>query len=404
MKYKLEGREARLWREGRGFVNFAITARIKGVITLPRLEEALRKISQKHPKIPLRIILDHEQTWWLTSEGDPTFPIRVVERKTDADWVHALETDYDHLFPPNGPLIRFILVLGPDRSELIVICHHAFYDGLSGAYLLHDIVAYLGDPDQSVIPLPLLPLMSALIPEAVVKAISDQRAVIQPTVDGPVSDASPEFKPFTPEERQIRVLHWSLSIAHTERLIQRCREEQTSVHSAIGVALMMTFAQLKIGHGSTLRRVSSPVSLRSRLTTDVGQGMGNFINSGIICEVDCPPGRDFWDAAREFKTTLRNKATDTVLFSPPGGSRPSYDFSLTNLGLLDFQPVYGNYQLEALFGPGVVGPEREIGIGVLTLNGQMQFTVMWRQGLLPMATVDQLIQKMQSLLQDVIQK
>ena len=52
------------------------------------------------------------------------------------------------------PAIRFVLVQSPERSELIILCHHIICDGISLAYLARDLMVHLGEPAREVEVLP----------------------------------------------------------------------------------------------------------------------------------------------------------------------------------------------------------------------------------------------------------
>ena len=68
----------------------------------------------------------------------------------------------------------------------------------------------------------------------------------------------------------------------------------------------------------------------------------------------------------------------------------NYDFSITNLGRLDFPVRYGPLRLEAMYGPAVNTSEQERTVGVTTIGGRMAFTLAFRDFVLDPAAAEQL--------------
>jgi len=117
--------------------------------------------------------------------------------------------------------------------------------------------------------------------------------------------------------------------------------------------------------------------------------------------VNCSPQRDFWQVAREFKQKLsRASADDRVFFmqlmmrgidamfrGPRAfgamgslfSGQPEYDYSITNLGLLDFPAQNGPLHVEAFYGPLVNSSPYERTVGVSTLAGQISLSFLFRK-------------------------
>ncbi|MBI1281208.1 MAG: hypothetical protein GC179_23985 [Anaerolineaceae bacterium] len=73
---------------------------------------------------------------------------------------------------------------------------------------------------------------------------------------------------------------------------------------------------------------------------------------------------------------------DTPLRLPESGGRADYDFSLSNLGYLNFPKKYGQLELECIYGPMLNFFLDETIIGVATVSGKLTFSLISRQRLM----------------------
>jgi len=405
-------------------INFAMTARIGGDFSVEQLHATLARIRECHPLAAVRVAVDEVEGPCFVSEGVPDFPVRVLTGCGDADWVAAVREELGEPFTwDSGPLVRFVLLRGPDFSDLVAVCHHGICDGLAGAYLLRDILQALGEPGAPLTPLPVPPDLWALIPASarttprarfqmaattallrVARFVQGMRRRVAPRTAVSASDGLPAWKRFC-------VLAWALGVTQTNELVARCRAEGASVHAAICAAWLRAFAEMQPGRKSWVRRVSSPISLRKRLTPPAGEAFGIFMSS-VVTAVNCAPERNFWDIARDIKRELNRGSTDGKIFlwllgmqsmvsalsdadlssalDEFAGQPIGYDFSITNLGRLDFPVRYGPLRLEAMYGPTVNTSEQERTVGVTTVGGRMFFTLAFRDFVLDPVTAEQL--------------
>ncbi len=407
-------------------INFAMTARIGGAFSIEQLHAALARVRERHPLTAVRVAVDEVEGPCFVSEGVPAFPVRVLTGCGDADWVAVVREELGEPFAlESGPLVRFVLLRGPDFSDLVAVCHHGVCDGLAGAYLLRDILQVLGDPDSPLAPLPEPPDLWALIPASartsprvrfhvatiaallrVARFVQRVRRRVAPRAAVSTGDGLPAWKRFC-------VLAWALSEAQTSRLVARCREEGTSVHAAICAAWLQAFADIQPGRGrkAWVRRASSPINLRKRLILPAGEAFGIYM-SNVVTEANCAPERDLWDIARDIKRELNRGSTDGRIFLWLLGMQSmvsvlsdadmlsalaeftnqpvGYDFSITNLGRLDFPVRYGPLRLEAMYGPAVNTSEQERTVGITTFGGRMYFTFAFRDFVLDPVSAEQL--------------
>lgn len=399
-------------------VNFALMARIRGDFSVEQLNAALAKVRTRHVTLLTRSPRDGSRVGTFLPEDAPLFPLRVLEGCGEDDWLEVVSSELHTTFPDGAPMARFVLLRLKDRSDLIAVFHHWGSDGMSGAYVLRDTLQALGHPDVPLTPIAVQPNAVNLLPEAATRnpatmlRIAARLATIRwrvfvsglraPAAATQQQPSEPRVYP--PEElarrQKIHLLPGSLSATQTSALIERCRAEGTSVHAALCVAWLAAFAELSGLPLPWKRTVSSPVNLRQRLSQPVPDTSGGYL-ALININVDCSPGRDFWQVAREFKQKLSHASTDDRVFfmqlmmrgidSLALGPRafgavgslfsghPDYDYSITNLGRLDFPAQYGPLHVEAFYGPLVNSGELERTVGVNTFDGRLTYALLFRR-------------------------
>jgi hypothetical protein len=125
-------------------LDFATVAKLQGQFSSEQLSTVLRQVQQHHPLLRVRIATDAiGQPKFV--ETDDEIPLRLVARTDDRHWQAELEVELVRSLDWQvAPLLRVILLQSGAESELMIICHHAISDGLSGVYLMRDILQGLG--------------------------------------------------------------------------------------------------------------------------------------------------------------------------------------------------------------------------------------------------------------------
>jgi hypothetical protein len=383
MEFKLSGAQSLVLVAGLPFsINFTVTARLRGPLTLEQLQSALERLRLRHPFIAVRgVAAQAGEAAYFTTEGVPPTPVRVVERVTDEDWVreveHEITTPFDY---HTGPLFRCTWLRSAKLSDLLLVCDHVTADGRSGIFALHDLLRLLANPGLHLEPL-LPPRLAELVPPpmvALIRKITDAAPGEPPTTPADFMDA------YGPSPDPLRVIPIALSEAETAAFVARCRAEGVTVQAALCAAFLVPFAEQQ--PSEPVRRVESPVDIRGRLTQPVGPVYGGYL-SIVVTSVDCSPGRGLWDMARDASQGLA-AITEEQLFTspsvmlavadhPPRGQpfKVRYDLSISNLGRLDLPAEYGPLHLESVYAPTFNAslPEHRI-LGVTTFGGQMRCT------------------------------
>jgi NRPS condensation-like uncharacterized protein len=347
-------------------VHFSLNARIKGQIHIEQLSQALAQVRHAHPLLRSKIEVD--------SNGIPHFieatapiPLRVVARQNDQQWEREVETELSQSFDYTvAPLARVVLLHSEDTCDLIFTCYHAIADGLSIAYVIRDILQALNSD---------LPSISDSL--SLEQALQIESIETAPTKNCYSTAVSTRSRPI------IRTALLSREL--TQRLLDRARQEKTTVHGAISAAFLKA-----MNHESL--KCLSPINLRSYLPESVQEAMGVYITYGSSQHSS---DSELWEIARSLKSQLAEFTNpnrwqaeigmrQTVLATSPEAEmvfhamrqQHGYNLLVSNLGRLNIGQQYGSVQLETIYGPAVMAglPEERI-VGVATIGGQLSLTV-----------------------------
>jgi len=443
------------------FSTVTMVARIKGHVTEEMLKSAVDKVQQRHAL--LRVCIESRgEDLWFTSEGVQEIPISIIPRTSENDWIkiHEDGCKIPYEFGKQPP-IRFVLVQSPEISELIILCHHIICDGMSLAYLVRDLMVYLGDSNATVQVLPAPePITKDNLPDDV--ALS---GLIKYFIKRIKRKWNNEIVLFDQEDYEaLNEAYWDtyaheifsieLSEVETSALVARCKEENVTVNTAIIAAFSgaQDFVEGKKPHHE---KTVSAVSLRDRLPQSPGEGMGYYV-LGLQIKYKYNPKKSFWENARHYHkkitSDLSNKKVfgdlpaflqmdsniyEALSFKKLGAlvkpNSPRYqklsDFSkrddvvvgllkrakmetldaklfgpaITNLGRLDFPQTYGSLELDRLImQPGGAFPlvHVDMVIGVATCSGKMSVVVEYAEQAVDTETMKKIKDKAIGLLLD----
>lgn len=389
-------------------INFLLTASVRGRFSLGELQTAVNKACQKHPTLNSLVAHQDNGQAFLVPNDSPHFP---VEEQTDSSWQAIANVELNRPFDLTVvPAIRFILLRHDnEHADIIVVCAHALADGFSAAYLIHDLLAVLGNDNLTLTPKAALPPFSALIPDFKGKWLTIFLAKLKARLFKTLIKILPTKSELLDKVfGDYHFLTWRLSSEQTTSLLSRCRAEQTTVHAALGVAFLRAFAERR--QDGWRREIQSPVSIRSRLAQPLTDDYGMFINL-MAFKVDCSLERDYWAVARDIRQGFLSRMNDSALFrefveaeiiletlsaiiTPDSIAqsmpRVAYDLSITNLGRLTMPEPTDKLQLEALYGPCVGGNPDEVVLGVNSVNGRLHFSMLYRDAKMSWAQGEQI--------------
>lgn len=375
-------------------INFALTASLSGACTPEQVHAALGKLRSRHSGLATRLIEEPQRRVVAVTDPDLEIPVRIVQRQHAAQWREEVAGELGQAFDlsSSAPL-RVVWLRGAEVSEMAFVCPHALADGLSVAYLVRDFLAFLGQPDREPAPLPPSPAMNDLIPEFAGKRAIVWQSRAKSAFFRLLLRLNPKVEMQPREKVDYHLLAWALTPAQTASLVARSRAEGTTVHAALSTAFLRAFGELR-GDGWK-RRVQSPVSLRERLSSPVGEAFGLYVNLAEVT-ADCAPRRDFWHVARAIKQAFVRQTGDRRIFRslieanivmddlgaimPPAMvartvTAVAYDLSISNLGRLNVPMQVGALHLDELYGPALGGNPKDIVLGANTTGGQLQFVL-----------------------------
>ena len=129
-------------------LNFTTVARVRGPLDPAALVDALARVRLRHPHLRARIAAD-DAGWPWFRPCDAAIPLRVAAE----GWSVEVEREVNTPIPAEaGPLARCVLVWeGPDDARLLVTLHHSVGDGMSGAFLVRDLLTALASGGQGAL-------------------------------------------------------------------------------------------------------------------------------------------------------------------------------------------------------------------------------------------------------------
>src|SRR5690242_14471650 len=232
---------------------FVLAAEFGNTLDVHRVRDALVAVQYRHPLLSAHIKDDPE-----TGPGFyrrvPVAPIDLaVHQDFDQDWQLLAAEELTRPFDSaTTPLMRATLMTHRLASTLLLTFDHVVSDGISAVLVLNDLLTKLNGES-----LPALPLPKSLEELATRQFNGFRIGTASPDLGDPRMTRPTSIRPFDttpPHVRRIAFDHET-----TARLIERCRDEQTTVHAAI-----MTAASRVRGTqcGEEFVRTYSPISAR----------------------------------------------------------------------------------------------------------------------------------------------
>ncbi len=382
--------------------NVTLSATIKGSFPIDLLTEALAWLQLRHSRLRVKIVALHQNQPQFSLENVPPIPLRVIERQGEEHWCQEMVEELRHPLSWNEePLLRVLLLHSSDVSNLIITFHHCIGDGLSGAYLIRDILQFIGEPDIPRELLPDLPPVDEIIPDITKNVVGENLNDSIDTESILTKTYRKNQQNNTPDTLAIRLFHWTLSSAETTKLVARCREEKTTVHGALCAAFLLAIAAEIKSPDEIILRCHTPVNIRNYLTINVGENLGEYITRPITNH-QLTQKTNFWNLAREVKYKLNQLVADGKLFddvlkarallsnnSNKGGENSDardiggMDLAITNLGNLNIKQQFGKLQLQDLYLMATGPKSLPLLIGIATLQEKMCFICRYQESLVP---------------------
>jgi hypothetical protein len=351
--------------------HFALVARVRGRLDGPPLRKALVRAQRRHPALRAGIDADDRHCPRFVSQDCPEIPLKLRYRTGGDQWRAELRAELATPFDARRPpLVRVVLLRGSSVSELLLLVHHAVGDALAAAYLIESLLDDIaGTPTGD--PLPPRPSMEELLglPHACVPGIPDSSR-----------------NPAGTTPRALAFQAWEIEADPSDRLVDRCRREGTTVQGALTAAFTLALADSGRTAPDGIVRCLSPISLR-RLCPPVRSDFGLYLASAKTCHRPTPSS-DLWELARATRGQIaagferprlaaRVAGQQALLATRPtprqafAAYRNAVDHQavISNIGRFPATTRSGSLRVEALW---VVPNLEEVPVvGVATVEGRM---------------------------------
>lgn len=382
-----------------GSFNIVTISRIKGEISEGILRQALDAVQGIHPLLGSRIIgtLDNLE---FTSEGTEKIPLCVTLQCETESWQDVVREELNKTIDSSNVLLRCTLLYKQSElnsSYLITTVHHAIADGLSCMSLQSKILKYYqliasGNPiDIDVDCVPALPSLEELLPQWMKgkKGVNKGKwfllkMKLQMLLHKPERLESEETVPL--EFRSCGMTHRFLEKELTQKLIELCRQKNTTVQGALCAAMLLTVAnQIRMGTPRSANvSCRSYVDLRRRLEPPVSHENLGFLASSLTSLHNIKPQMSLWDLSRNVTKNLKLGLKRKDIFKPLMMFRKIIEYhienpdesqltiAVTNIGKINIPDAYGDLEIKEIsFVPSNAIIGKIFTVAATTFNEQM---------------------------------
>jgi len=356
-----------------GSLNIVTISRIKGEIRKEILRQALDAIQSIHPLLNSRIVgtLDHLE---FTNQGTGKIPLCVVSQGINDNWEDVVTEELNKTIDSSQVLLRCVLIYKQSEintSYLITTVHHAISDGLSCISLQSEILKcyqIIASGDSIDIDCEsAIPPLEELLP----KWMKGKKGIdkgkwfllkmkLQMVLHKPETLESEETVAI--ESRSCGMSHRFLEKELTQKLIELCRQEKTTVQGALCAAMLLTVANKISRKKPRSIKVScrSYVDLRRRLEPPIKHNNMGFLASFLTSFHQIKPQMSFWDLSRDITNNIELGLKRKDIFKPLMLFRKILEYcidnpdellltiSVTNIGRVNISEVYGDLEIEEI--------------------------------------------------------
>ncbi|WP_413173817.1 phthiocerol/phthiodiolone dimycocerosyl transferase family protein [Anabaena azotica] len=360
-------RRAKTW-------NLVTISRIKGNLQEAVLRQALDIIQYRHPRLN-SCIIHFRNNFYFQTAGTNRIGLRIVHDLPEKQWTEIVNQEMNQEIDSSKCLLRVVLVHvldEPNFSYLITTIHHAICDGLSSIQLHSEILNYCqqissGETLQPVTTLEALPTIEKLLPKSTQGWRGNISSIILLLKIGLLKlyhqPKSLGFEKYVSiNRRQSEIIHRQLDPELTEMFVQKCKQEKTTIHSALSAALMLTVARKIFQPNQKSVRVNclSHLDLRRRFQPPISEEHLSTLATSLMGFHDIKTHTSFWELAREVKQTLETGIKHGDIFNMVLIAKHLINFcflfpqqvaatvSLSNIGKVNIPKTYGELELEEI--------------------------------------------------------
>lgn len=445
---KLTGRQRLFLRSPASSVT--MVARIQGNISYEGLKQAINHMQQRHMMLQVRVIADENEDPWFTSDEVGAISIKQINRASADHWQQIYVNELQIPFEiDKRPLIRFILLYSPDVSDLLIFCQHSICDGLSLAYLTHDLLDYLNNQSRTVESLPPPPVLEESIPSKFLHSrkikflgkLLFSRYNKKWTRAGITFDSEDSKNLFSAywDHYKLQMSSCAVEGEKLSQLISSCREKSITVNTILITAFHAALFDNKRDENTRFfPNVNIAMDLRKDLSRSAKGSFGLFA-TGTDCKLQYDPKKSFWENATHFhrriqkeieltknyrKLALLNNLEPKIMEALPficyskhvkpeatrfdklshfneiatgltpkffqNLTRLSTGLIITNLGRFPFPEEYGELHLKDLFFVPTSSIFIEIVLGVVTISDKLNISICYLENVIDPSAVEKI--------------
>jgi NRPS condensation-like uncharacterized protein len=354
--------------------NLVTISRIQGNLQETVLRQSLDILQYRHPALNSHII-NSKNSYYFQSIDTGKLPLQIVNIGESQEWEAVVNAEMNQVIDSSKYLLRVVLVKILNQRNinyLITTTHHAITDGLSSIKLHSEILTYCqriteGKSIPVATTLAALPPIEKLLPTWT-NSFKGKIGRIYLLLNIAFQKYWNQLKTLRVEkyvpisQRHCEIIHRQLNQESTQQFIQQCRQENTTVQSALCAALMLTVSkQLTKSHEDNIRvSCLSYLDLRRHLQPEISQENMTVLAASLMGFYRITNNICFWELARKVKQTLNKKinqgeifqmiliAKQLINFSLLFPNQVSATVSISNVGKINIPHSYGQLELEEI--------------------------------------------------------
>ncbi|TCL70343.1 condensation domain-containing protein [Rhizobium sp. BK251] len=365
--------------------HFCVVAEIVGAKSPEDYRTAIDMVQRRHPLLSA-FVEDVPGRELRFRRSDRQIPITFIPQAQEPNWRRIVEQELPTPFSDSeAPLMRVTVLHAAAQATVIITLHHVGSDGLSGAYIVQDLLEALDG--RALSPLPLV----ASVDEVAEKLLSLPGEADED--ETPPLDASDVSAPASDEQtappRGLPGVVTALTIGEALATVARraCRANGTTLHGAVCAAMALAAGEIEAKEGLL---IMTPISHR----TVFGLDRRDCALMISVSSAHLMPGAtpEFWQLARQVTDGLAQSrsphgilaATRAMNADFPGGAHRgpsvpgkgvSYDVVASNLGSIAFPTSLNSVWLKAFWGPIIRGGAPDArAISLASVGGQLRMT------------------------------
>ncbi len=391
---KLSSLQRFFYLDGKTSFNVCLGMRVRMNLSSDDLQNALRKIQQKHSLLKA-FVKDEKAPSFFISDTIPNIPIRKVTWQNNRTWEDEVRKELNIPFDmESGPLIRFLWITNGAISDLIFVSHHCIGDALSLTIVMSELLRLLDDKNTEIGNYEIYNDITDFVEEQ--PSSMKLKGSFFNLMIRSISLLS-RIKNSNKKENKVVTdfLMWTLSPEQTRTVVAASKKANVTVYIVLLIAFARAYYKVLGTEGQPLQKSINTINTRRHLSNIQPDVFDN-----VICNVDIAiDGRkelDFWTIAKKISNELKDKTTKENIHSilylygnfiptKQGINISKYNegknsFEISNLGRLDIPAAYKNLKIEKSLGFLASQPWRYSKVlFISTFKEEMTFYFTWNK-------------------------